>query len=109
MVAVAKPPFDANTWTHVAFTFERFNTGKQDGLATLYLNAEKQGELANRTQTFTWDPAQAAVMLGLNYVGLMDDLGLFDRALTKQEIAFVYGLKNGLSEWNQAKVPAAAK
>ena len=98
LVAVAKPPFAADKWTHVAFTFERFNTGKQDGLAKLYLNGEKQGELANRTQTYTWDPSKSAVMLGLSYIGLMDDFGLFDRALTQEEIAYIGGLKSGLSD-----------
>jgi len=98
LLAVAKPPFNGSKWTHVAFTFERFNTGKQDGLATLYLDGEKQGELANRTQTFNWDPSRSAIMLGLSYIGLMDDLGLFDRALTQAEIGQVFGLKNGLSD-----------
>ena len=98
LVVVAKPPFNANQWTHVAFTFERFNSGKQDGIATLYLNGEQQGELADRTQTYSWDPSKSAVMLGLSYIGMMDDFGLFDRALTTDEIVYVYGLKNGLSE-----------
>ena len=98
LVAVAKPPFEPSKWTHVAFTFERFNSGKPDALAILYLNGEKKGELANRTQTFSWDPSMAAVMLGLSYVGKMDDLGLFDRALTQQEITQVLELKNGLSD-----------
>ncbi len=98
LVTVAKPPFEAGKWTHVAFTFERFNSGKPDAMAMLYLNGEKKGELANRTQTYTWDPSKAAVMLGLSYIGMMDDFGLFDRSLAQEEIVYVFRLKNGLSE-----------
>ena len=33
LVTVTNPPFSGNKWTHVVFTFERFNTGKPDGVA----------------------------------------------------------------------------
>jgi hypothetical protein len=35
-------------------------------------------------------------MLGVGYVGLMDDLALFDRALTPAEISHLFTLKDGL-------------
>ena len=85
-------------WTHVAFAFENFNTGKPDGLATLYLDGKKMGEIVARTQTFTWEPTWAAVMLGLNYVGMMDDLALFDRALTQDEVSHLFALRTGVGE-----------
>jgi hypothetical protein len=37
-------------------------------------------------------------VLGAAYVGHMDDLGVFDRALTDAEVDRVYGLKNGIRE-----------
>ncbi len=98
LASVEKSPFASGNWTHVAFAFEKFNTGKQDGLATLYLDGKNVGEIVARTQTFTWDPARASVMLGLNYVGMMDDLALFDRALTHQEVSEVFALKRGVGE-----------
>ena len=86
LVTVANPPFSGSTWTHVAFTFERFNTGKPDGIATLYLNGEPRGTLGARQQTFTWDPAQTVIALGLGYIGLLDELTIFNRALDAREI-----------------------
>ena len=56
LVTVTDPPFSGSRWTHVVFTFERFNTGKADGVARLYLDGEPRGMLAARQQTFTWDP-----------------------------------------------------
>jgi hypothetical protein len=86
LVSVDHPPFRAGKWTHVAFRFERFNTGLADGAAQLYLDGQLQGSLSPRQQTFTWDPAKVAIALGLGYIGMLDELAVFDRALTADEI-----------------------
>jgi hypothetical protein len=86
LVTVLQPPFSGDAWTHVVFTFERFNTGKSDGVAKLYLNGELQGALSPRQQTFTWDPERTIVALGLGYIGLLDELSIFNRALDAGEI-----------------------
>jgi hypothetical protein len=70
----------------VAFTFQNFNTGKPNGIAKLYLNGEERGVLKERTQTFTWDHEKALIMLGLSYVGGFDELAIYDRALSNQEV-----------------------
>lgn len=98
LTAVEQPPFAGGKWVHVAIVLERFNTGKADGIATLYLNGEKRGDVAARNQMFTWDPQKSALMLGLNYVGLMDDLAVFDRALSEQDIQRIFRLTKGVSE-----------
>jgi hypothetical protein len=86
LVPVDRPPFRGDRWTHVAFTFERFNTGKPDGVARLFLDGNPAGALSPREQTFTWDPDAAVIGLGLGYIGLLDEITVFDRALTEQEI-----------------------
>ncbi len=103
LAAVDNPPFAARKWTHVAFVVSNFNTSRADGLAILFLDGTKVGQIASRTQTFTWEPKQAAIMLGLNYVGMMDDLALFDRALLESEIVQLYALKNGVSDLMASK------
>ncbi|HXW04951.1 MAG TPA: LamG-like jellyroll fold domain-containing protein [Vicinamibacterales bacterium] len=97
LVTVANPPFSGGRWTHVAFTFERFNTGRADGVARLYLDGEPRGTLGPREQTLTWDPGEAIVALGLGYIGLLDELSIFRRALDAAEIREVYGLKTGVA------------
>jgi hypothetical protein len=98
LITVPQPPFARGKWTHVAFTFERFNTGQPDGVAKLYLDGALAGALPPRVQTFTWDERQTAVMLGLGYVGLFDELSFFNRALTPAEITALFGLERGVSE-----------
>lgn len=96
LLTVDQPPFAKGKWTHIAFTFERFNTGAADGLARLYLDGQPRGAIPTRTQTFTWDVEKSAVMLGLSYVGLFDELSLFQRALAPEEIALLHGLEGGV-------------
>ncbi len=98
LITVARPPFAGDRWTHVAFTFSGFNTGKPNGSAALFLDGEKAGDLSPRTQTFTWDASKAAIMPGLSYAGLMDDLAVFNRALTTDEIRALFTLRNGVSD-----------
>jgi hypothetical protein len=97
LITVEKPPFAAGKWTHVLFTFERFNTGAADGVVRLYLDGERHGDLSPRQQTFTWDPQRTLIALGLNYVGLLDELATFDRVLTDAEIGTLYSLKDSLT------------
>jgi hypothetical protein len=86
LAPVIRPPFSRDQWTHVAFTFQNFNSGRPDGTAKLYLNGEERAALKPRTQTFTWDYEKALIMLGLSYVGGFDELAIFDRALSHKEI-----------------------
>jgi hypothetical protein len=97
LLTVNRPPFRPGRWTHVTFTFEGFNSGRSNGVARLYLDGQAQGMITARDQKFTWDPAQAHVMLGLSYVGLFDELSLFDRALTTEEVADLYKLPHGVT------------
>jgi len=97
LITVDKPPFARGKWTHVVFTFAGFNTRRSDGVARLYLDGRYQGELRGREQTFTWDPDAAAIGLGLGYIGLLDELSLFNRALSDPEVRALHELDRGVT------------
>ncbi len=97
MVTVTRPPFARQRWTHVAFTFTNFNTGKKDGLASLYLDGQCQGTVSGREQTLTWEPAKTIALLGIAYTGLFDELAFFNRALTAAEVEQLFALPRGLA------------
>ena len=97
LVTVERPPFSRDRWTHVVFTFEHFNTSRPDGVARLYLDGEPQGSLSPRQQTFTWDADANAIALGLGYIGLLDELAIFDRALNDVQIRALHQLEKGIS------------
>jgi hypothetical protein len=95
---VAEPPFAKDQWTHVVVTWDGINN-TQDGRARLYFNAEYQGATGIIRERFTWDIADAGIRLGMgHFVGLMDDIALFNRPLTPMEIRTLYELERGVVE-----------
>ncbi len=94
-IVVRRHPFARGKWTHVVFTWEKFNTQLDDAVARLYLDGQLQGEQRGR-KTYTWDLSRAAIVLGMNYVGLYDDLALFNRPLSEDEIVLLGKLEGGV-------------
>jgi hypothetical protein len=97
MIEIATPPFAAGTWTHVAWTWERFNTSGTSAIVRAYLNGAPAGTLAGRPQVYTWNPADVLIAVGVEYRGLLDELAIFDRALTADEIRALHALPNGIA------------
>ncbi len=98
MVQVARAPFSREAWTHAVFTLENVNDKTKKPLGKLYLNGQLQGAIENWDLTLAWDPAKVLLVLGASYVGHMDDLSVFNRALTDAEVKLLHGLKNGARE-----------
>ena len=98
MVQVEKAPFSRNEWTHVVFTFENINDKSKKPKGQLFINGKLQGSIENWDLTLGWDPAQVLLVLGASYVGHMDDLGVFNRALNETEVKHLFELKKGISE-----------
>ena len=97
MISIDQPPFSRDQWTHVVMTFAHFNTNAKDGVVAGYLNGQRVGTLTGRQQTLTWDPAQALIRMGMQYVGDFDDLAFFNRALTDEEVKALYELDGGVA------------
>lgn len=98
LAVVDQPPFSRSDWTHVAITYSNLNTDAE-GIARLYLNGMEMGVVANIKDPFTWELAKSNIFLGLNYIGLMDELAIFNRALTSDEIKSLNALTSGISEF----------
>lgn len=98
MVQVAKAPFSRDAWTHVVFTLDKVNDKTAKPSGCLYLNGKLQGRIENWDLTFAWDPSQVAMVLGAAYVGHLDDLAVFDRALTDAEVDQLFRLPKGVAE-----------
>ncbi len=93
LVTVTDPPFARGKWTHVVINFSRFNSDQ--GESQFYIDGEARGTL-RVTDPFTWKENQARIMLGLNYIGLFDELAIFDRPLSAGEVRKVYEAKGRL-------------
>ncbi len=84
LVVVQKPPFTAGKWVHVAIAYAGLGSGK--GRAQLYLDGQSMGVTPSIEENLQWDLSKAAIRLGVNYVGLFDELSVYNRELTGAEI-----------------------
>ncbi|MEM1337635.1 MAG: LamG domain-containing protein [Bacteroidota bacterium] len=94
LVPVSTPPFAKGEWTHILINFSGLNTEK--GEASLYINGELMGTRSAITDPFSWELDRSNIYLGLSYIGRMDDLSIYNRALTENEIETLYSLDNGV-------------
>jgi hypothetical protein len=89
MVTVKQPGFSREAWKHVAFTFEGINASEDKlAKAALFLDGKLQGVLEGPMK-FTWDPTKTAIMIGIEYIGDMDELLIFDQPLNLQQLEMV--------------------
>jgi hypothetical protein len=85
LLVVERPPFARERWTNVVVTWSGLGGG--NGSASLYLDGKPVSTASGIGEAFEWDPAKVAIRLGVNYVGLMDEVVVFDRALNAREVA----------------------
>ncbi|MBS0261843.1 MAG: DUF1080 domain-containing protein [Planctomycetes bacterium] len=98
MVQVEKAPFTRENWTHVVFSLDGVNDRSRPQVGRLHINGKLQGTIENWDFTFGWDPEKVLVVLGAAYVGYLDDLAVFDHALSDGEIRVLHGLTRGAAE-----------
>ena len=55
-----------------------------------------QGAFENWPIAFNWNVRQSALTLGLSYIGWMDDVAVFNRPLTSEEVSVIFKLKDGV-------------
>ena len=94
LVPVSQPPFARGEWTHILINFSGLNT--ENGQTSLYINGELKGTRTDITDPFSWELDRSNIYLGLSYIGFMDDLSIYNRALTEKEIDALYALENGV-------------
>ncbi|MGI9242157.1 MAG: LamG-like jellyroll fold domain-containing protein [Verrucomicrobiales bacterium] len=97
LLTAKDPGFGKDKWTHVVFTWEGFNSGSDKAVAKLYIDGEPNGTLSGWNQQFTWaDSETSRLLLGLLYVGMLDEFSCFDRALTPKEVKSIHGRDGGV-------------
>lgn len=98
MVQVDRAPFSREAWTHAVFTVENINDKTKSPAGRLYLNSKLQGAIEKWDLSFGWDPSRVLLVLGASYVGQLDDLAVFNRPLTAEEVKTLHELKQGVAE-----------
>src|SRR5207247_11422232 len=83
MVRVPGVGFKSGDWHHVVLTWQNLDTSKDDALATLYIDGKKIGEVNDRPIAMEWDIDKAGIYVAINFIGLLDELAVFNRSLTQ--------------------------
>ncbi len=96
LVVVGEPPFRRGSWTHVVITYSGLGSAA-GGTARLYIDRHLQGEVNGVKEPFSWDLSRAQIRPGMNFVGLFDELALFDRPLAEAEVVALYQLEEGVA------------
>jgi hypothetical protein len=102
LVIVEDVGFVETDWHHIVFTWRNFDAPGDSAEASLYIDGEPQGSIENRNITMAWDLDKTGIYVSVGYIGLLDELAIFDRPLTLDEIHRLRGepgmlaqLKNG--------------
>lgn len=96
MVDAGKGKFSADHWVHVGLVFKGINSDK-NAQAQLYINGKSMGIL-DRKQKFTWDLEKTYMMLGIYYVGRIDDFAVFNQALSDAQIQGIATSQRSISK-----------
>jgi hypothetical protein len=90
MVRVPGVAFKAGEWHHIVLSWANFDTGKKDALATLFIDGKMIGAVKDRAIAIDWDIEKAGIYTAVGYTGLIDEMALFNRALTAAEVTALH-------------------
>ncbi|MCE9530939.1 MAG: LamG domain-containing protein [Planctomycetes bacterium] len=101
MVRVPRVAFKQGEWRHIVLSWSNLDTGKKDAVSKLYIDGKLIGEIKDRAIGMKWDLDKAGIYVAVNYIGLLDELAIFNRSLTESEIKDLHkspGMLNGLKK-----------
>ena len=87
LIRIEKIDFEQGAWRHVALVWNNFDTGRPDAEAVLYLDGKPRGRLADREIAMGWDLDKTGIYFAVGYIGLLDELAVFNRPLAAVEVA----------------------
>jgi len=86
MVRVPKVGFKAGDWHHIVLSWKNFDSGKPDAVSAFYVDGKLMGEIKESEIGMNWDLEQAGIFTAINYIGLLDEMAIFNRPLSVEEI-----------------------
>lgn len=81
-----KVGFKEGDWHHVVLTWENLDSGQQNADLRLYVDGRQVAQLKDREVAMAWDLDQTGLYFAVSYIGLFDEMALFNRALSQEEI-----------------------
>jgi hypothetical protein len=105
LVRVKGVGFQVGQWHHVLLNWRNLDTGRPDAETSLYIDGQRIGGLADRAIAMNWDLDKAGIYVAVGYIGLLDELAIFGRALSPAEIETLHKQPNVLAVLKSAGKP----
>jgi hypothetical protein len=102
IVRVPRIDWKSGDWHHVVLSWKNLDTGKANAVSALYIDGKLQGQIKDRALAMAWDLDQTGIYVAVNFIGRLDELGLFQRALSPDEIAKLHRQPGLLQQLKQA-------
>ncbi len=90
IVQVPKVNWKADDWHQVVLTWSGFDAGKNDAVSKIFIDGKLIGEIRDRPIAMKWDLEKAGIYVAVNYIGLLDELTIFRRSLSAEDVARLY-------------------
>lgn len=97
LVRIKAVSWKVGEWHHLVINWRNFDTGRPDAEAALYIDGKLVGRVADRAIAMDWDLDKAGIYVAVNYLGLLDELAIFSRALSETEIAELHRQPSALA------------
>ncbi len=82
--------FETGDWHHVVLTWKNLDTGQANADLQLFVDGQRVANLSDRNIGMQWDLDKTGLYFAVAYIGLFDELTLFRRDLTQQEISTLF-------------------
>jgi len=109
MVRVPKVGFKSGDWHHIVLSWKNFDTGKPDAVSQFWVDGKLIGEVKDRAIAMDWGIEKAGIFFSINYIGLLDEMAIFNRPLTAEEIALLQKKPGVLQPLKKAGANGAAE
>ncbi len=89
--------FKAGDWHHVVMNWQNLDSGKNNAVVALYIDGQRIGALTDREIAMKWNIERTGIYVAVSYIGLLDELGIFNRHLTQAEIQRLHSTPDALA------------
>jgi hypothetical protein len=93
LVKVPKVDWKADEWHHVVISWSDFDTDKK-AKSQFYVDGKLIGEINDRPIAMKWELEKTGIYIGIDYIGLLDEFAIFNRALTEAEVKALFSKPN---------------
>ena len=108
LVRVPAVDWQTGQWHHVVLSWNHFDSGEPNATSSLYIDGQLLGQIRDRAIAMRWNVDRAGIYIAVNYLGLLDELTIFGRPLTHEEVQTLRAVPGGMAPLKHAP-PTTAK